>query len=86
MFKKIVKNRTPVILALDPDANKKTQDIARLLSSYDIHVRYLDIHPFDDVGEMPIGEMENRVKNSREWSNMDRLKTLIDGIKSGSLV
>ena len=86
VFKKIVKNKTPIILALDPDANKKTQNIARLLSSYDIHVRYLDIHPFDDVGEMPMGEMESRVKSSKEWSNMDRLKTLIDGIKSGSLV
>ena len=86
LFKKIVSNNTPIALALDPDASKKMQDIAKLLSSYDISVRCIDIHPFNDVGEMQLGEMEERVKSSKKWSEMDRLKTLINSIKSGSLV
>ena len=86
LFKKIVANHTPVVLALDPDAKEKMQNIARLLSSYDIAVSCADISPYDDVGEMPMGEMEKRVKESKPWSDMDRLKTLISGIKSGSLV
>ena len=52
LFKKIVANKTPVLLALDPDASKKTQDIATLLYSFDIAVKVLDIYPYDDVGEM----------------------------------
>ena len=86
LFKKIVANHTPVVLALDPDAKEKMQNIARLLSSYDIAVSCADISPYGDVGEMPMGEMEKRVKESKTWSDMDRLKTLISGIKSGSLV
>jgi len=86
LFRKIVSNRVPVVLALDPDAKQKMQDIARLLSSYDIEVKCADITPYEDVGAMPMGEMENRIKESKVWSNMDRLKTLISSIKSGSLV
>jgi len=86
VFKQIVKNKTPVVLALDPDANLKTQKIAALLYSYDISVRVLDISPHEDVGEMPPGELERLIPTAQEWTNNDRLRSLISTISSGSLI
>lgn len=86
LFQRIVANKTPVLLALDPDAKKKTQDIAKLLSAFDVEVRTADVRPFADVGEMPIGEFEKYRRIAQPWSEMDRLKSLISSIKSGSLI
>ena len=86
LFQRIVANKTPVLLALDPDAKKKTQDIAKLLNSFDVDVRVADVSPFSDVGEMNIGEFEKYRNIAEPWSEMDRLKSLIDSIRSGSLI
>ena len=86
LFQRIVGNKTPVLLALDPDAKKKTQDIAKLLSSFDIEVRIADVRPFQDVGEMPIGEFNNYHRKAQPWTEMDRLRSMIRSIKSGSLI
>ena len=86
LFSEIVKNNTPVVLALDPDAFEKTQKIAALLSSFDVPVRVADITPYDDVGEMPVGKIEAIVANAKEWTQNDRLLSLISTIKSGSLL
>tara|TARA_B100000212_G_scaffold226276_1_gene171835 strand:+ start:1301 stop:2272 length:972 start_codon:yes stop_codon:yes gene_type:complete len=86
LFQNIAKNQTPVVLALDPDASKKSQEIAALLSSFDVSVKTLDIAPYDDVGEMPVGKLSEMMKQAKEWSSNDRLKALISTIKSGSLL
>jgi len=86
LFQRIAKNKTPVILALDPDAIQKSQKIAALLSSFDVDVKLLDIHPYGDVGEMPIGELPKMIPTAQEWSSNDRLRALISTIKSGSLI
>ena len=86
LFQKIAKNKTEVVLALDPDAKEKTQKIASLLSSFDINVRIADIEPYDDVGEMPLGTMQNFVTAAKPWSSNDRLRSLISTIRSGSLI
>lgn len=86
VFNRIVKNKTPVIMALDPDASHKAQKIASLLSSYDIQVKTLDIAPYNDVGEMPIGMLSKKLPEAIEWSPDDRLRSLISTIRSGSLV
>jgi hypothetical protein len=86
LFRKIVINSTPVVLALDNDANKKTQNIARLLASYDIPVRVLDTSLFEDVGEMSISDFKAALITAQSWSRNDRLKSLISTIKSGSLL
>ena len=86
LFQRIVANRTPVLLSLDPDAKKKTQDIAKLLNSFDVGVRVADVRPFSDVGEMPIGEFEKYREDAKPWTEMDRLKSMISSIKSGSLI
>ena len=77
---------TPVVLALDPDAILKTQKIAALLSSYSVDVKIADIGEFEDVGSMPVGEINTVVEASRPWNQNDRLRSLISTIKSGSLI
>ena len=41
IFRKIVKNDTPVLFALDPDAKKKTEAIKRLFLKYGLEVRQI---------------------------------------------
>jgi hypothetical protein len=52
LFYEIVKNDTPVYLALDPDAKKKINKLINLFLKYDIEIYFVDVSPFDDVGEM----------------------------------
>ena len=49
----IVKNQTPVILALDSDMINKTFSIAKDLTSYGVQVKILDLGNYQDVGSMP---------------------------------
>ena len=86
LFSYIVRNRTPVVLALDKDAELKTQKIASLLSSYDIQVRIMDTSGFEDVGAMSLDEFKKLHLAAHPWSSNDRLKSLISTIKSGSLI
>ena len=86
LFKRIVGNKTPVVLALDPDAEKKMCNIASLLSSFDVPVRILKIKEFSDVGEMPLGHLGELLHSAQQWNEMDRLRALISTIKSGSLI
>jgi len=86
IFQKIIKNRTPVLLALDSDMNDKTQKYCKLLSSYGIKVRVLGLGPFSDVGEMSKLEFLHAKKMAKPWKSTDRLYHLIDSIKSGSLL
>ena len=86
LFKKIVKNQTPVLLALDPDAIKKTHNYAKLLSEFGIHVRVLDIAGYEDVGSMCRDEFIKRKMSAVVWKNSDRLYHVIRGIKSGSVI
>lgn len=86
LFQQIAKNKTDVILALDHDAQKKTHKIASDLSRFGISVKILNFREYDDVGEMPVGYFDSIIKNAEEWNDMQRLMSLIGGIKSGSLI
>ncbi len=52
LFKKIVENKTPIILALDHDAYSKALKIAQDLMYYDIEVKMMDTSGAKDVGDM----------------------------------
>lgn len=53
LFLMIIKHKTPIILALDPDANDKALKIAELLSEFDVSVSLMNIpKPYKDVGEL----------------------------------
>ena len=60
LFKEIVENKTNVYLALDKDAHKKALKILRLLVSYDINVKFVDLQSFSDVGDMSKEEFQMR--------------------------
>ena len=86
LFQKIVRNKTPVVLALDSDAKNKMNSIAELLVSYDIPVYYISLEGFSDVGEMQKRDFTAALSNKKRWKKSDKLFNLISSIKSGSLV
>ena len=84
LLQEIVKNNTPVLLALDSDMKVKTQEYAKLLSSYGMQVRILDLGTYSDVGEMTKVDFLTAKKIAATWKDTDRLYHLIDSIKSGT--
>ncbi len=87
LFQKIAANRTPVVLALDPDMRAKAQKIAELLHSYDCQTRVVDL-PSDgiDIGDLPHRDVLSAIKQARDWRPMDRLLFTISNIRSGSIL
>ena len=49
-------------LALDPDAEKKTNNLVGLFMKYDIETHLVDVAPFGDVGEMTKSQFSARKK------------------------
>lgn len=86
LFQKLIQNMTPVILALDPDAMIKTMTIAEKLHQYGIEVKVVNCKGYDDVGEMPKKEFENRKKIAKVWQPEDKLVHLIQKLRSGSAI
>ena len=79
LLKMIVKNKTPTLLSLDRDASSKSQEIARMLSEYDIEVRLLPLGDKNDVGEMTNKEFIEAKKSAEKWN---RNHIILDKIKS----
>ena len=69
LFQKIINERIPVYLALDPDAEKKALHIAKNLLEYGIEVHKIDVSPCKDVGEMTKEEFRNRKKEAESVTN-----------------
>lgn len=86
LFRRIAENSTPVVLALDEDAKKKSHNIARNLYSFDVRIRVLETGGKKDVGDMSREEYLERRNKASEWSPNDRLTFLIRGITSGSII
>jgi DNA primase len=86
LFRQIVRNQTPVVLALDQDAIQKTHKIAAELSSFGVQVKLADIPKDKDVGDMTHEEFVTIRKRAKEWNSDFRLYTMIASIKSGSLI
>jgi len=77
LFQEIVKNKTPVKLALDSDAYSKSLKIAKTLSAYDIDVDILDTRGPSDIGDMT-REQFNKIYNSaKEYTEKDSLLSKI---------
>lgn len=83
---RIIRHRTPVLLALDPDAREKSHNIAKMLYSYDIRVRTVDVPPGIDVGDMKKEEFTKLVGTAKIWERDSRLLHMISNIKSGSIL
>jgi DNA primase len=85
LFQRIVGNQTPVVLALDKDVRKKAHEIAKLLFTHDIQIKFLDTGEYNDVGEMPEEELLKAKEKATYWNPNDRLFHLIRNISSGSM-
>ena len=68
LFQKIVKNDTPVYLALDPDAEQKSLEIIRKLLTYDVELYKIEISPYADVGEMTKEQFIDRKKKAKKMN------------------
>jgi len=64
LFGEIIKNDTPIYLALDPDAIKKTNKLISLFLKYDVETHLIEVSPFNDVGEMKKTEFLERKKSA----------------------
>ena len=65
VFRKIVEYDTPVFLALDADAEKKTLFLTKQLLEYGVQLYKIDIEPYSDVGEMTKDEFKERKKRAK---------------------
>ena len=80
LFHEIVKNDTPIYLALDPDAPKKTDKLINLLLKYDIETYLVNVDPFSDVGEMTHSEFLDRKLSATVLNPDNYLLSRIKGI------
>lgn len=65
LFNKIVKYDPTVYIGLDPDAEKKANDIINKLLHYDIQVYKIDVSGFDDIGTMTKTQFKERKDKSK---------------------
>ena len=65
VFKEIVKNDTPIYLALDADAEKKSLFLIKQLLEYSVELYKIEISPFSDVGEMSRDEFNIRKEKAK---------------------
>ena len=73
LFLEILKNKTPVILALDNDMKMRSQYIANLFYLYDIQVKILPLGKFKDVGEMDKKDFLEAKNKAKVWEKDDKL-------------
>tara|TARA_E500000331_G_scaffold351165_1_gene397312 strand:+ start:185 stop:1150 length:966 start_codon:yes stop_codon:yes gene_type:complete len=85
LFKKIIANKTPVLLALDSDMKSKSIKIAESLIDYDCDVRILNLKSFSDVGEMTKADFRILSSDATMWTNKMSLMEKISSLRSGSL-
>ncbi len=85
LFRKIVENRTPVLLALDNDMKAESQKIAKMLTSYNIRVKIFKNISETDVGGMKRAQFKKMSKDAVLWTEASILKFKINSIKSGSI-
>lgn len=73
LFQKIVENETPVVLALDPEAENKAYKIARRLLEFDIKVKIVKLKANqEDVGSLTKSQF-NELLESAMLFNMEYL-------------
>ena len=84
LFKKIVQEKTPVVLGLDPDAIEKTMKIAKNFKQYSIDVRITQ-HEGKDFGDMTKDEANYYIQSAQKYELTDRIGYLIQSISSGSI-
>jgi len=80
LFRRIVENNTPVLLALDPDAKYKAENIKRLFLKYGIEVRELQYDDERDIGDMSKEEVRKLSQTAPLIREEDSLISAISGL------
>ena len=80
LFYQIVKSNSPVLMALDKDAQEKTQKIAKLLDYYNIKVKILEFEDYNDLGEMPKNHFAKIRHSARKFSQEENLLRKIQSL------
>jgi DNA primase len=80
IFRRIVQNDTPVLLALDPDAKYKAENIKRLFLKYGIEIRELQYDDERDIGDMSKEEVKNLSQNAPFIREDDSLVSAISNL------
>jgi len=80
LFRRIVENNTPVLLALDPDAKYKAENIKRLFLKYGIEVRELQYNDERDIGDMSKEEVRKLSQTAPMIREEDSLISAISGL------
>lgn len=86
LFEKITKNKIPVVLALDSDAQFKMIKIANLLYDYNVQVEIMSLGDKEDVGEMSKKEFSEAYYDAKPWAPQDSLAAKIKSLRTGSLL
>lgn len=68
LFQKILEHETPIVLMLDDEMQKKTQEIGRLFTSYKIPVFVTKFTTEHDPGEMSFDKVSEYVSNAIPWT------------------
>lgn len=85
LFTRIIKNKTPILIALDQDMKYESHNIARSLSSFGCNIRMLVNNTKTDVGGMTKKQFKIIAEKSKCWQIEDILKFKITALKSGSI-
>ena len=81
LLRKIVRNDTPVYVALDPDAAEKERRIIQMLLKYDIELYKIDVSGYEDVGAMPKNIFNQRKQQANYIDRDDYiLRDMIESI------
>lgn len=80
LFVNIMKWKTPILLALDPDVKAKAMRIANLLISYEIPVRFMEFDTFDDVGAMSKSDFKRLSKTAPLWTYEQRIQSKLESL------
>jgi transcription elongation factor Elf1 len=66
LFQALAVHDTPIYMALDKDAEKKSQWIIRSLLKYDLEVKKINIEEYEDVGTMSREAFYEKLKTAEE--------------------
>lgn len=86
LFSRLVQNECEVVLALDDDAQEKSNRIANSLIKYGCKVSIMPLHGAKDVGSMTQNQIEKSCSELKEWNSKTSLLAKIGNIRSGSVL
>jgi hypothetical protein len=85
LFRKIIENKTSILLALDPDMGSESHNIATSLFNFGCQIRMIRNKTKNDVGNMSKKEFQRLRASAQYWNKEDRLRFKIGTIGSGSI-